>query len=504
MKKYIYLVILLFTVLTGCKKSYLDINTNPNLPTEGSITPDLILPRALHATGVLTGASFASVARWMGYWTRGGDYGPSAEEESYNITTTFGTGVWSSWYNTLTDYDIMEKKANASGQKFYEGIAKTMKTVGFMYLVDTYDNVPYSKAFNLSANILPAYDKGADIYKDLFLQLDKALVLINSATPGVDTKIESADIMFHGSAASWRKFINTQRLRLVIRCSEVAIVNPVTELAKITSDGFLTTTAAVNPGYVKASNSAKLSQQNPFWDTYKRDLADVLLDRYNRANNYVLGIFKSTTDIRYQYYFDPAVTPLNGYTYWGYDYGFVDPNPDNPKSINSSGVAGPGLARSFTQDQWVLTSVESKFLQVEAAQRGWLTPPIGGTVKAMYQDAVKESFRWLGVTNADVTADTYINSGNAIVNWDAAAAGDKIKLIITQKYLGLVGISNYEAWADYRRTSFPAVPKSLAPSVGANIPVRYRYPISEYNYNAANVAAENNPNIFSAGVFWDR
>ncbi len=500
MKKYIYLIVLLFTVLTGCKKSYLDINTNPNSPTEVSITPDLILPLALHNTGTYVGAGYASVARWMGYWTRGGDYGPSTEEESYNITTGFGAASWANWYNNLYDYHVIEIKAKASGQKFYEGIAKTMKTIGFMYLVDSYNNVPYSKAFDLVGNITPAYDKGPDIYKDLFLQLDQALVLINEAVPGKDIRIADADIMFKGNATKWKKFINTQRLKLVIRLSQTTLVTPATELAKVTSDGYLGAgeTAAVNPGYVKAQNSDKLSQQNPFWDTYEQDLSGVFLDRYNRANNYVLGLLRNNQDVRFQYYFDRAQTPLGGNIYFGYDYGFVDPNPDNPKSPNSSGVGGPGLARSFSQDQWLLTSVESLFMQAEATQRGW----IAGSAQTAYEKAVRESFIWLGVTDATTTANAYLANGLPIVDW--ASNTEKIKLIITQKYLGLVGINNFDAWADYRRTGFPAVPKSLAPSVAANIPLRYRYPQNEYNYNPANVAAENDPNPITSPIFWDR
>lgn len=501
MKKYIYLVIIFFALFMGsCSKSYLDINTNPNLATEGSVTPDLILPKALHSTAAQVGAGYASLARWMGYWTRGGDYGPSTEEESYNITTNFGTGVWANWYDILNDYNVMEKKANASGQKFYEGIAKTMKTIGFMNLVDTYNNVPYSKAFDLVGNITPAYDKGEDIYLDLFKQLDQALVLINSAQPGQDLKIETADIMFHGDAVKWRKLINTQRLKLVVRLSQTTLISHTAELSKVTADGFIGTgeTAAVNPGYSKSFSGTNVSQQNPFWDTYEADVAGVANDRFNRANNYVLNIFKNTNDIRYTYFFDPAAAPVGGLTYRGYNYGFVDPDPNVPKSNNSSGVAGPGLARSVSQDQWLFTSVESKFLQAEAIQRNYLP----GNAQTAYEEAVRESFIWLGVTNAVATANTYINSGNAIVDW--ASNPDKIKLIITQKHLALVGINNFEAWADYRRTGWPAIPKSLSPSVGPNIPLRYRYPQSEYNYNPGNVAAENNPNPFTSPVFWDR
>jgi hypothetical protein len=138
-------------------------------------------------------------------------------------------------------------------------------------------------------------------------------------------------------------------------------------------------------------------------------------------------------------------------------------------------------------------------MQAEAAQRGW----IQGDAQAMYNSAVEESFIWLGVTDAVATADDYLASGNSIVDWDAAT--DKTKLIVMQKYLALVGVNNFEAWVDYRRLGVPDVPLSLSPSRGNNkIPLRLKYPQDEYNYNAANVAAENNPDPQSSGIFWDK
>lgn len=499
MKKYIYLVLIVFASLTGCKKSYLDINNNPNSPTEGSITPDLILSRALHVsaqTGV--GGNAAVVGRWMGYWSRGGDYGANTEEETYNITTGFGGNVWAGQYDVLYDYHVMEQKSNATGQKFFEGIAKTMKVVGFSYLVDVYNNVPYSKAFDIAGNITPAYDKGEDIYKDLFVQLDKAIVLIDAAAPGEDKNLEIGDIMFHGNKTMWKKLINTLRLKLVIRLSETSLVTPATELAKVTPEGFLGAgeTAAVNPGYAKAFSGTNVSQQNPFWDTYEQDVAGVFLDRFNRANNIVLNMLKNNGDIRYTRYFDASDV---GGVYVGYDYGVPT---SNVSSANSSRVSGPGLARSFSQDQWLLTSVESLFLQAEATQRGWLNAT---TPQLAYEAAVRESFVWLGVTNAVATANSYLAT-SSIANWNDPANGNKLKLIMTQKYLALVGIANLEAWFDYRRldADYVTIPLSLAPGAAAGIPKRYRYPQSEYNFNPANVAAENDPNPITSGVFWDQ
>jgi hypothetical protein len=212
-------------------------------------------------------------------------------------------------------------------------------------------------------------------------------------------------------------------------------------------------------------------------------------------------LYRNNTDIRYQYFFDQAAVPLNGNIYYGYNYGEVIPNTD-PKAANSSGVNGPGLITAATDPQWIITSVESLFMQAEAIQRGWLP----GDAQTAYENAVRESFSWLGVANATTVANDYLSSGQPIVDWSQATTSQaKINLIVTQQYLALTGIANFEAWANYRRLGVPNIPLSLAPSRGTNkIPLRLRYPQNEYNYNNPNVSAENNPDPQTAGVFWDK
>lgn len=500
MKKFIYPIFSLVMLFgaTSCGDDFFDINKNPNLPTEESITPQLIMPRALHATAARMATSYDYSAHWMGYWARSGTYGPSTEQESYNITTAYQADEWAGWYDILTDVNLMEKKAEAANQNYYLGAAKVMKSIGFMYLVDQYGNVPYTTAFDLSANILPAYDKGEDIYADLLLELDEAAALFaqpteEAANPGFIT----SDIMFGGDATMWRKLINTQRLKLIIRQSEVSTISHTAEIAKIEADGsgFLMSgeSASVNPGY-----SAVDGQQNPFYDTYKVTALGAT-DQYNRANNYVLNKQKNSEDIRMEYFFAEAAVPLGGNLYYGYNFGEVLPNSDPYKHANSSSVAGPGLAKSPAQDQWLFTSVESMFLQAEATQRGWLT----GDAKAAYEAAITESFKWLGVPSAEAEAQDYIANGGALTDYDAAT--DKVRHIVTQKYMSLVGVNNFEAWIDYRRLGVPAdLPPSMAPSRGGNtVPTRLLYPQAEYSYNAANVAKEGSINAQSSKVFWD-
>jgi hypothetical protein len=497
MKRFKYLFLAFGLVAAGgCKKSFLDINQNPNKPTEASITPDFILPLAQHNTASRMATTYDFGGHWIGRWSRSGSYGPNAEQESYNITNNYQATQWAGWYNILNDVHLMETKANATGQDFYEGISKVLKAVGFMNLVDLYNNVPYSKAFDLSGNILPAYDKGEDIYKDLLVQLDQAVTLIKGAHIEDNPNLATADVMFAGDATKWLKFINTWRLKLLIHQSQVPGFNPTSEIAKITSEGFIGSgqTAYVQPGY--AQDNLK---QNPFYDTYEKNYRNEAIDNYNRINNYLLNVYRNNDDtLRLKAAFDAAVTPLNNNVYYGYNFGESIPNTA-PQAANSSGVGGPGLAKSPTQSQWILTSVESLFLQAEAIARGWLP----GNAEQAYRAAVTESFLFLGLTAANAT--DYLNSGHAIVDWSQAATTDaKIKLIVTQKWIALTGINNLEAWTDYRRLGVPNVPLSLYTGRLAKIPLRLRYPQNEYNYNAANVAKENNPDPQTSGIFWDK
>src|SRR5690606_2679859 len=183
--------------------------------------------------------------------------------------------------------------------------------------------------------ISPAFDNGQDISNDLLLQLDSAVVLF-AGMAELSPSAESSDIMFGADLTMWRKLANTQRLKLLLRQSELfGSSAPSAEIAKITSDGsgFLMAgeTAEVNPGY-----AVDQYRQNPFYNAYKMDENGVLIDNFNRANNYVLGKYMDNNDIRYQYFFSKAQTPLDeDQEYLGYDFGFIDPNPNNPKAVNS-------------------------------------------------------------------------------------------------------------------------------------------------------------------------
>lgn len=515
----IFFAAILF-VSAGCKKSFFEINENPNSPTDAAITPALILPSALNRAASKMATSYNNYAQWEGYWARSGTYGPSTEGESFNITSNYEADEWT-WYDILYDFETMQKKAAATpGQGMYVAIAKIMKSIGFMYLVDQYNNVPYSQAFDLLKYPTPAYDKGDVIYADLLKQLNEAIVLLKAPGAAEATGIEDADVVYGGDVTHWLKLANTQKLKLLIHESAaITSATATTALSTVAADGGFIGAGTVYPevqgddAWVNLAYSESQNKQNPFWDSYEKLYTGEIANQFYRANNYLLvQTYRWNNpngwDTRFLYVFDPAASKISTNTYYGYNYGEVLPNSDPYKAANSSDVSGPSLAHTASQPQWFFTSVESLFLQAEAIQRGW----IPGNAQTAYNAAVTESFRWLGADLAE--ASDYL-ANDSFATWSASR--NKIRLIAFQKWIALAGINNFEGYVDIRRLDgaeailvdkgdgLPVLPQSLAPSRGSNhIPYRLIYPQNEYNYNAAVVAKEGKINPQTDKIFWDK
>lgn len=495
--------VLLFTAVavagTGCKKA-LDINYDPNNVVESNITAPLVLPQAMSATGAISSVPYNWLNHWMGYWAPAGDFAPNAQEQTYNIDVNFQNGHWINYYNTLYDLTVSERKAAAKGEAYYQAMAMITKAFLYQGLVDIYGNVPYTQAFNSTIST-PVYDNGQLIYNDLQLKLDEAIALIkNISVPG-GSPIVSVDIVFHGDAQKWVKFANTIKLRMLIRQSQVPGFNPATEIARIQANGagFLMSgeSASANPGY-----QDDVGKQSPFYGAYGFLPNGNIASNVERGNNSIITVLRSNNDPRLGYFFRPAASPVSpAIPYVGNVYGSPPTSSSGPTGGSRLSTIGEGLTRSASQNQWLVTSVESMFLQAEAIQRGWLP----GNAQTAYENAVRESFTWLGVPNAVSSANAYMSSATAIADWGTAA--NKISLIVYQKYIALCGINPLEAWSDYRRLGIPASSAIISADpvrLSNNLPVRLFYPASEYAVNAGNVLAQGTINQFTSNIFWDK
>ncbi|MBC7948705.1 MAG: SusD/RagB family nutrient-binding outer membrane lipoprotein [Chitinophagaceae bacterium] len=507
---------LLMSAIGGCSKKKFDINANPDDVTDVSVTPSVLLPGALQATSSTIASEYWFLEWWMGHGARSGSYQSLNEEETYKFTNDFHVGIWNQLYSNANNYNLMVNKAVETGQGTYEAIGRIMKSHNFQILTDIYGNIPYSEAFQGTAVPTPKYDKGLDIYKGIFADLDKAIVLLNDADatdPAKNPDIASADIVYAGNTTSWKRFANTLRLRMLIHLYNGIATQQIApgidipaQMAKVTSDGFIGAgqSAHLNPGFSG-------SKPNPYYRFYHTNEAGSGSQRdHLRASKYAIDYYNYDGDPRVSRFY---VAPAGGHK--GIPFG-TPSGGTAPLGDQLSTIRGPGLIPNGAASRaWIFTSVESLFLQAEARQRGLIIT--GPTAFALLTSAIRESFVWLGLTSAQ--ADAYI-LGNATypdVDYNAAPLGPGLPggglyTILQQKWFALNMIAPYELWTDWRRTDIvygigggfdPGPTISVDPNHAPAIPIRLFYPQNEYNYNAANVSAEGTVNVFTSKLFWD-
>jgi len=496
MKKYIaYSLILLTATFSSCKKSFLDQTVNPNQPTVA--TPALVLTGALTTTARNINTGFTLEGYLMGYWSPAAGYAPSNSLPTYNYTTA-DYQVFTPYYLNLANYDYIIKQASADkSQVYYVAIAQIMEAYNFQILVDNYNNVPYSDAFQGAKGLTPKYDKGTDIYKSLIAKVDAAIASINGADASVAvTPKASEDVMFKGDMTKWKKFANTLKLRLVMRQvpNVIDAAAAKTLMANNLSEGFLGAgeDATVNPGYTNID-----SKQSPFWERYGANQAGSNAAPNITAGDFAVKFLNNNNDPRATAFYQP----LSNGSVVGNVFGTLVPvtasNIGRVDLYGSNASNNIGLLKNPSMNAMVLSAAEALFLQAEGVQRGIITSSL--SAQALYEAGITASFVYAGLTAAQAT--TYYQQATTNVGWNSST--DKIQAIIIQKWVSLNGYGNLEAYNEYRRTGFPNPPVSIYTGVTTKvIPSRILYPSSEYSQNAVNVQAQGSINQFTSKIFW--
>ncbi len=487
--KYI-IIALVVALMPACSEDYLDINTDPNEPTE--VSPDLALPVAQHLSATYHYSASGRRTNTLGNlmmanWSQSDGFAWYPDEFKYNVTSSFYQDIFNVAYRLpLKQYNTLDRPDDPT-YDYYTAIAMIMKSYHFQILVDAYGDVPYSEALQRSKKATPKYDKAEDIYADLIVKLSAAIELLNNPSelamePGND------DIMFGGDIESWIRFANTIKLRILTRLSDMPDKQSyITEQLNAISGGFITADVGVNPGYV-----AETDKQSPLWDNYgwSPTGADLMNWRATCATDYVLAKLQGFNDPRIDYIYEKPATGHLGVPQGLLDYD--TPILDQYMYDKVSNI-GPGLLKSASMDAIIVTLAECYFNQAELALKGLIT----GNVKDFYQKAIEASFSYLGTPGAVA----YYSQNKPMVGWDATLAADKLEAIITQKWIALNGIDAIQSWFDYNRTGYPSdVPLPLNYSATTDRPVRLRYPASELASNSANIPSQ--PDVFTEKIFW--
>ncbi len=538
-------------IVSSCQITNLDINTDPNRPSTGSLK--LILPNAIGAA--LSFSDFSN-AGWTGVLNGNDDY--SLDNSSY-------TGTWNAFYNNTQNIEEMIKACADGKNPRYLGIAYVLKAYSVGNFVDAFGDVPYSEAWKgnaTDANFTPKFDKDSEIYEKLIKMCDDAVVEL--AKP--QAVAVGNDYLYGGSAASWTRLAKTVKLRLLFN-SRKGRASGNADLAKAFADGGYITASANDFFYQYGTVISPQDSRHPwFAGTGWAGGGD-----FSYISHQLMGEMLLNKDPRLNYYFwrqtssvlDPTNPDQRGTIPFGGTYLVTRPAflAEYKKAFNITGdlskadiayiagffgrdrgdvtgVPADGAIRTYPgaypaggkyQDKTIaaktltggisggngiqplIMSWNVKFWQAEAILDGTGTT---GDAKALFEAAMREQIASVVkvARAADAAApaasaaevDAYVKAWLAL--YDAAPSNNaKLNVVAKQVYFCSFGQTG-ELWNLMRRTGYPVQGPFRAFSTGLAAPIlkpkrqytlRLPYPVGEANLNP-------NAKPYVEGVIFDR
>jgi len=359
-------------------------------------------------------------------------------------------------------------------QKNQLAIIEIMQVYTYSTIVETFGDIPYSEALEIS-NVLPKYDDGLTIYKDLINRLTVAITNLDTTKDSFGT----GDIIYQGNVEKWKKFANSLKLRMGLRLYDVDATFAATAVQQAVTSGLFTSNA--DNAEFKYLNSQP--NGNQMW----MDLVVSGRKDYVAANTLV-DYMNGVNDPRRAVYFQ-----LKDGVYKGGVYA-----TSNSKYNNFSRLGEIFHEPTLPQIHMDFSSVE--FLLAEAAERSLagMTPV---AAEAHYNTAITASFAYYGVSGVT----TYLLQPSVAYT---TATGTWKQKIGTQKWIALYN-QGYEAWTEYRRLDYPVLtaPALAVAAAEGKVPVRYTYPIGEQTKNGANytaAAAAIGSDKLTTKLFWDK
>jgi hypothetical protein len=533
-QKFFYITILgLLFIMAGCSE-WLDINEDPNNPTDVPLSQLMVAAQVNLAGSV--GASQGGLGNFTSLYTHYTvQRGVSENDYAFNGNDFGVTTPWALIYPyALTDINKMIEKGSESESWHYVAVGQIMKAYLFSILVDIYGEVPYYDANKGSEVPYPSYDDDEAIYQEIFILLDEGIS--NLAKSSTLSPLND-DIFYGGGPAAivkWRKLAKTLKLKLY---NQTRLVwDNASEVNSLISEGDLI--ADGEDFEFQYGGSIAPDNRNP---AYTQEYTPG--GAYNNCSPYFYeimsgintffpeNIYLGIADPRIPYYFynqlapgDPAENPTsyrNGDFVSIFMFSFnIDPNEgyDQASSQTVMGLYpiggrydfGTGGAANFNGagdvPQRILTYFQRKYIEAELA----LTGVSNGNAREAFVDAMESSFDKVNEVAADagvpliseIEIDSYIAAVLAL--YDAADNDGKLEHIMTQKWIASYGYA-IDPYTDYRRTGYPVLHDGNTDDLDVTVRTR-DYALS---FPWINTNLEVNPNapsqklVNSYRIFWD-
>lgn len=420
--------------------------------------------------------------------------------------------------------------AEELGKPEWRAVALIIQAYVGHEVTDFYGCIPFNDWRNVKRTPPLVYEKGADIYKQIFADLDEAIQILKDRQPSAEewSKIEdSKSTLSRGDWKRWVKFANSIKLRMAMNIVKYDAAKAQLHAETAVNDeiGVLTEKDAYDIGYYYEDTV----EDHPLY-TISKSWMDIRLGAsleniLKRYENPLLGIW-----------FDKNVAPINTNTgnfsgigenqdYIGIRQGVAMINKSNEQTGYGPFSASSNYLRTLPKAYF--KRVEALFLRAEGALRGW---NMGGTAKEFYEKGIRLAFTENNY-NDEAFITEYLNKetvkvvdyqdpyspGNSIkgrvtasVKWNEGDTDElKLEKIITQKYIANFPMGA-EAWTNFRRTGYPRLfPVKLnnMKDVDSELQIR-RIPLVEdennkQEFQESMIPALGGPNTGGTRVFWD-
>ena len=505
----------------SCTGNYLEINSNPYEVTEDE------MQRKGYAISSYLNAIFGTIISPDVNTTQFTDALLGGTQGGYFADSQNGWKTTISNYNPTNDwtrvfmysdriipvlYSNLMKLNGISEDPIVLSIAKIAKVCAMNRVTDAYGPIPYSE-IGISGKIQVPYDTQADVYRQMFDELDEAIEMLTAHSSEAITA--STDPVYGGSAEKWCKFANSMKLRLAMRVVYTDFTSSKGRTPRQLAEEAVSSELGViedNSGNAMYTGFGK--DGNPFYVcffSYKSGAGD------HRVAADIASFMNGYADPRRASYFNESAFAAGGYA--GLRNGIQIPDDERINNFSRYNVT------ASTSLMWMNAS-EVAFLRAEGALRGWA---MGGDARSFYEEGIRLSFERCGVADQltaymastalpgsyDDPAFGYScsNQSTVTIPWnDGAAFEENLERIITQKWIANFPLGT-EAWADYRRTGYPR----LFPVVVNNNPDitnlqlgarRMTYPLEEYEANGETIRAAvdqwlGGQDKMSTRLWWD-
>jgi hypothetical protein len=497
-------------ILSSCKKDFLNINNDPNNPTDAPI--DLLLPTTERTLGdalSMGGGDNGGLSQILEVWVHRITTREEADQYGTKGNEFFLSLAWPKFYSSSPPpgaseplYGIFQnleeiiKKSSEDGNVYYRGMARVLKAYAYSQLVDAFGDVPFSEANKLDdANnpvTYPKFDDDAEIYPKLLDTLNAAIEDL-SADDGGLVQPGNDDVIYHGDTELWIKAANTIKLKLLTQTRRVQdvsgqvqalLANP-DQLISATDEGFilpygtLGATDDRNPAYQEYFSTQRSNHISPwFYETLKGRHTNVNFNNPDPRIPYYFynQLHKDEAPENQTEYRDSAFATIY--------FGSVGPDRDrnNQNTLTTLGVypagglyddgsgGGPADAQGVDGTESTgaapyrfITYADRLYLEAELINEGLVT----GNARDVLEQAIQESFATVDMVVEMASppqavpelvgspeVDTYID--NVLAEFDAGTPEKKLEVIMTQKWIQSFG-NGVDAFTDYRRTGYPVM-----------------------------------------------